>query len=414
MGAAMGDQERIKVDSELYVNEATLELLRRRIESEVKVNFFRSIGLPIGGAGVAAIAFALFFWIPQKVQTFVENDPSVQAALQQSAQGYLTSKEGQEFVRGRIEETARKQVEAEVGAYFTDEMGETLVRTQLEALVQKDPVIRKTLQQSAQGYLSDPEAGQQLIRELVGSYFAQERGQKLVGELVTQNLRSPAVQTLITNAVNQVLQPATAQFSEEIRENMGRLVAEVVLSVEYAEGVEAEDPEIIAKASIEQLHQFLSSPEASELKRKGVPIALSKSTRRGMRYTAGAIYQYIEELQRYFGEQFSMVLILDNDGTFLALLIPEQVQRALDDNLMSLLNAEADQFSTEDARAALADRFGKGCVQFIRTDWSVGEALRRPVWLQPKRLTEKLAVIGADGKFKGTTSRYRLIAGILG
>ena len=376
----MGDQERIKVDSELYVNEATLELLRRRIESEVKVSFFRSIGLPVGGAGVAAIAFALFFWIPQKVQTFVENDPSVQAALQQSAEGYLTSKEGLEFVRRQIEETARKQVEAEVGAYFTDEMGETLVRTQLEALVQTDPVIRKSLQQSAQGYLSDPETGQQLIIE----------------------------------TVNRALAPATAQLSEEIRENMGRLVAEVVLSVEYAEGVEAEDPEIIAKASIEQLHQFLSSPEASELNRKGVPIALSKSTRRGMRYTAGAIYQYIEELQRYFGEQFSMVLILDNDGTFLALLTPEQVQRALDDNLMNLLNAEADQFSTEDARAALADRFGKGCVQFIRTDWSVGEALRRPVWLQPKRLTEKLAVIDADGKFKGTTSRYRLIAGILG
>ena len=365
MGAAMGDQERIKVDSELYVNEATLELLRRRIESGVKANFLRSIGLPIGGAGAAAIVFALFFWIPEQIKPIVE--------------GYLASEGGQKFVRGQIEKTARKQVEVEVGAYFTDEMGETLVRTQLEALVQKDPVIRKTLQQSAQRYLTNPETGQQLLIE----------------------------------TVNRALAPATAQLSEEIRENMGRLVAEVVLSVEYAEGVEEEDPEIIEKQSIEQLYQFLDSPKASELKRNGVPIALSKSTRRGIRYKAGAIDRYIEELQRYFEEQFSMVLILDNDEKFLALLTPEQVQGALDDSLMSLLNASADQLSTEDARAALADRFGKGCVQFIRTDWSVGEALRRPVWLQPERMTEKLTVIDADGKFEGTTSRYRLITGIL-
>jgi hypothetical protein len=370
MGAAMGDQERMRIDSELYVNEATLELLRRRIESEVKVSFFRSIGLPVGGAGVAAVAFALFFWIPQKVQTFVESDPSVQAALQQSAQGYLTSKEGQEFVRGQIEDTARKQVEAEVVEYFTGEGGQELVRAQVEAFVQKDPMIRKRLQQSAQRYLA-----------------------------------SKTVEQLIIETVNRALAPATAGLSQEIRRNKERLVSEV-----------AQLPALrrIAKGPPELLDQFLDSPGARELETKKVPVALTISIRQGRFYVGGAIRNYLRRLKERFGDYFKIVLILDNDDSFLALLTPEQLERALDGRLMSVFNAGAGQLSTGEARRALARRFGRNCVTSVRLEWRVEEALRASVWSPGNNVDEVLAVVDTNKRVIGTTSRRRLITGILG
>ena len=81
----MDDKERVRVESELYVNQATLELLRRRIESEVKGSFFRWIGLPIGGAGILAILLTVFLWIPDKISTIIENNPTVQERLNNSA-----------------------------------------------------------------------------------------------------------------------------------------------------------------------------------------------------------------------------------------------------------------------------------------------------------------------------------------
>lgn len=320
---------------------------------------------------MAAVAFALFFWIPQKVQTFVESDPSVQAALQQSAQGYLTSKEGQEFVRGQIEDTARKQVEAEVVEYFTGEGGQELVRAQVEAFVQKDPMIRKRLQQSAQRYLA-----------------------------------SKTVEQLIIETVNRALAPATAGLSQEIRRNKERLVSEV-----------AQLPPVLhhfPKGTEYLLDQFLDSPRARELEAKKVPVALTISIRQGGFYADEAIRNYLRRLKERFGDYFQIVLILDNNNSFLSLLTPEQLERALDKELMRVFNARAGQLSTEEARTALARRFGKSCVTSVRLEWRVEEALRASVWSPGGNVDEVLAVVDRNEKVIGTTSRRRLITGILG
>ncbi len=71
MSIQENDQEQIKIADEHYVNEATLELLSRRIDSEVKSSFLKWVGLPIGGAGLVAILWAILFFLPNEVGNFI-------------------------------------------------------------------------------------------------------------------------------------------------------------------------------------------------------------------------------------------------------------------------------------------------------------------------------------------------------
>jgi len=96
------DQEPIKVEKDLYVNAATLELLQRRMASEVKANFFYSIGAPVGGAGILAILFVLFIWVPRTIHDYVSKDEQIQSKLKAAVQSFLDGEEGREFVRAQI------------------------------------------------------------------------------------------------------------------------------------------------------------------------------------------------------------------------------------------------------------------------------------------------------------------------
>jgi hypothetical protein len=58
--------EEIKIDEKNFVNEATLELLQRRIESEVRKNILLSIGAPVGGGGILAILLMFFLWFSSR------------------------------------------------------------------------------------------------------------------------------------------------------------------------------------------------------------------------------------------------------------------------------------------------------------------------------------------------------------
>lgn len=89
----MNETHTVIVDKELYVNEATLDYLRRRIEGEVKGNFFRWIGLPVGGVGLVTIVLTIFLWIPEKIETIIETNPVIQKTLDRSATEYLNDPE---------------------------------------------------------------------------------------------------------------------------------------------------------------------------------------------------------------------------------------------------------------------------------------------------------------------------------
>ena len=100
-----------KIDEVLYINEATLELLRRRIEADVKKGFFTSIGAPIGGAGIIAILYVLFSWIPAQLGTMIEDMPGIQRTVQESAIDYLENEQkGQRFIRQQVDLNSEKFV----------------------------------------------------------------------------------------------------------------------------------------------------------------------------------------------------------------------------------------------------------------------------------------------------------------
>jgi len=369
----MNDEQRIRVDSEFYVNQATLELLRRKIESEVKGGFFRSIGLPIGGAGVVTILLTLFVWIPDKIGTVIEKNPVVQQNINSAAIAYLSDPErGKKFVHTQVEDYLR--------SYLADpERGQKFMQQQIESMAQEHV-------------------------KITTNKFFEERGEAVIREQGDKYLRSQEVKDLVIRAINHALRPKTAALSEEIGRNIARLVVEI------------EEPfrDVIAfdKGSLGELHEFLGTHKAEELKRKEIPIALTLRIRQGERYAKFTIDEYLNELGPRFGKGFRCVLILDNDGKFLALFPPQLVNNQDPNRLMRLLNA-GPQLSTTDAIKELERMFTKRSTLFIQSNWSIKQALTMPVWSPPYMTDEEVAVVDGRRIFRGITTRRLLIEGTL-
>lgn len=147
------NSDEMTVGEDMYVNEATLELLRRRVESDVKRGFFRSVGLPVGGAGIVAILFFLFVWGPRAVQDYVREDPAFEETLLKTTEdyledpqagqaeirrhvgattrNYLTEPGGQRMIQDIVRQAAIETVRHEVAAYFESGEGETFLQKQL-------------------------------------------------------------------------------------------------------------------------------------------------------------------------------------------------------------------------------------------------------------------------------------------
>ena len=70
----MSNEERLAVKDVNLINDETLELLRRRIESDVKRNFWLSIGGPVGAGGIVAFLLAIFVWLPGSVDDLIHID----------------------------------------------------------------------------------------------------------------------------------------------------------------------------------------------------------------------------------------------------------------------------------------------------------------------------------------------------
>src|SRR3954469_22014758 len=86
--------ESTRLGGDLAVNEATLELLRHRIEAQVRSSLFRSVGLPVGGAGIVAILIGLFVYVPDQLKKQVDGliaQPGVQRKLEQEVDKGVTA-----------------------------------------------------------------------------------------------------------------------------------------------------------------------------------------------------------------------------------------------------------------------------------------------------------------------------------
>ncbi|MEF8787620.1 MAG: hypothetical protein V5A84_00990 [Planctomycetota bacterium] len=426
------NEDKWQVESDLYVNEATLELLQRRLESDVKSNFFRWVGLPVGSAGLGAILFFLFVWGPQTIENYVAEDPEMQKQLQQTVvettEAYLKDTDtGQQVVREHVGTSTLN--------YLTDdESGQKAVRDMVRQ------VALQNLQKQVTTYFESGEGQKLLARQVAGEmedYFATEKGRENLTQAVQKGLQSDQVRTLITQTISRAIQP----FADSVRQSLSKHKDDVLTELLRAEvrrdpegydvvelpGMTAERVSLaqFGKGSVSELYRFLSSPEAEKIAESGRPLALTFHLQSGARYAAGAIETYVDEMKGHFGDQFAYCLILQGEkDRFVALVDVRQLVDVLSsdrrEDFMELLNASADQVRPEDARRKVATLLGAVREPIeLRPELTIWEAIRSPAWMslplrdEKAELQEGLPVVDTTGSFEGVLTRGHLISRLL-
>lgn len=198
------------------------------------------------------------------------------------------------------------------------------------------------------------------------------------------------------------MKPAIARLEDEVERNRDRLVTTVVNLEEF---------EHFDKGNQRQLDDFLASDEVDGIKSDRRPLALRKVVRANKLYDRYVIDYYIRRLSEEFPDQFRYVLLLDRDETFLALIATAEFQRGLDDEVMTLLRSGREEFTTAQARALLAERFGLDAVSAISASARAGTVLANTPWRRPDQLHP---VVDGSGQLIGLTSLNQILDGVLG
>ncbi len=352
----MADEKPIRVEQDYYVNEATLELLQRRIASGVKTSLVAWVGAPVGIMGLLAIGYALFFTIPPEIQkvasSYLQNPETGQAVVENAVAEFLSDPEG----------------------------GQT--------------VLKDKVQPAVTNYLNDPTMGRGTIQKQVTEFLASASGRKLIQDQVKAELK-----------------PTMTALLDPMKKNANKLVAQA-RSLDTPEGVER-----FEKGAVEQLFRFLRSPEGQRLKAEKFDISLSKHILRGPVYGAGAIRVHLDTLRQEFGDRFQHVVLYDSSDKFIARIEPGRFRSKLAsqrDELMRLLNARPNEISLQQVKESLKRMFGPQVTDQIREDWTLVQALKKPTWGQPPNRKRRVAVVSADNKFLGTTTRGLLLKAIFG
>jgi len=114
----MTEDKPLRVDPEYFVNEATLELLQRRIASGVKTSLVAWVGAPVGLLGILAVIYAIFFTIPQEVEkatnTFLqgEGQPILKEKVKDQVNAYLTSPSGKDLINTQVKQELKPTLTA--------------------------------------------------------------------------------------------------------------------------------------------------------------------------------------------------------------------------------------------------------------------------------------------------------------
>lgn len=368
------DKPRIATEEKLFVNEATLDYFKLQLESQVRERVFKWVGIPLGGGGLLALVFALWVWIPGKVQQFIDSSDVVQKELKVSVESYLSNPEhGGALVEAYLSSKAGKQALREglqpmVSAYFASEDGKRLIEEQ--------------------------------ARTVMTEYFDHDQGRAVITSAVQEQFRSPEVRKIVETAVNEALRPASENLSSHIRANQDRLIAELT-PIEVA-GIE--------KESLGKLHRFLQSREADELRQSGKPIALTLTASGHIRYAAFAIQEYVQSLQEELN--LRRVIILGPQGSFLAAVLPTRFLAGLDNELVALLNERNFERSRQNLLGLLESKFGSNALSSLPSTLTIREALTNGPWESWRETNEQVAVL-EGGKFAGLTDRGRLIEMLL-
>jgi hypothetical protein len=324
----MSEQEdpKIVVGENYYVNEATLELLQRRIESQALGNLVKRVGFPLGAAGVLSLLWGLLVVVPTETKKFIEKSPVVQRTL-----------------------------ETTVNNYFSSEQGQNNVEAQL-----------KTFLDSKEG------------------------------------------QEFLTRRINEALAPAAKKLSQRIESGSTRLVSDVELFPEIGS---------FEKRAPDYIDNILNSDEANRLLEKKANIALRFPVNQGKVYNPYAVNQYLFKFNSKYAERFNALLIVEKDGkSFIASIPPKLLlssEQSDSDKIIQFTQLLTSTGNTDFFKQRLSLLFDRSVTEFVSNEGTVKDALTKPVWLNYQNLTDRVSVVNKDNIYIGTTTREKLIHGIL-
>lgn len=389
---------------EPHVNEATVEALRMRISTDVHGRFLKSIGLS-GGVGFVFSALTLGSGLQQEVLDTLRESTVVQETIEQETETYL-SNAGSVLVRGRVqtlfsadEELAELVAETTRG-HLTDVAGQVIHAQVVQAA---GPVVDRVVTQTLTSGGPLPER----IGAQLRTFLASERGHALCAELLGE--ADPRVLEQHTHRlVHDAMKGAANHLGAQIQDESADLVSRISsLAVSDTTDI-VRRPVAIDKAGHRQLQRIADLPPVDSNR----PVTLILKIRRGPRYAAWAIEQYLDQLERKAGDAFQLVLFFDHDNVLLAATRPDELRKAIaieEAGLMTIVNATELELDAEEAREGLARALGPESQYTIRISWSVREALQAEVWRTPSRLDQDVPVVDDAGVIVGTTTRGQLV-----
>lgn len=345
--------ERTKVEEDLYVNAATLELLQRRLEANIKNAFWRWLGLPIGGFSVVAIVgliWALPGYVDKHVGTIISNLPQFQQTVQIQTQSYLKDKDkGGRLIEGFVAKSALPYIASEVTNYM------------------KGP------------------KGAESIRALVIEYMESVRGR--------EEMRK---------AIDQAVKPLNTEISHQLSYRLKMYLKEAETLLIFPKGG---SQEIVRKGTMGELRRFLEY-SAPQVKERGRPFLLTISITENHFYGKSAIRMYVQKLREFFGTQFEGVLIEGEQKEFLGLIpLPEFEQVIADDS-------RADPFVRWINRRSvsqLTQWFDPKVTKYASKTEAVINLLSANESWRNRAADEPIAVLDKAGHFLDITSRNTIL-----
>jgi hypothetical protein len=437
MSAESENVPKVKVGNDLYVNEATIELLQRRIESQVLSNFIKMIGIPVTGGGIIAILIAALYWIPSQVGKVVEENPTIKAQIAAAVEKYLGEGRGQEFLARETESSLRRelpevidrhlssteiaaqvsqQLPKSVDSYFTKGDGDAVLKQQLLPVVSDylsresgqnllTSQISKHLQSTETAALLKAEVGKGIPKG-VETYLAQGAGKQELERAVQGQIDDEKMKQIIRQAVNDILRNNAVSRASSIDANRSKAVTAIATPK-------------VQKGSSQTLQQFLAEEETQKAGEAGRPLAIGFTV--GTKYVSSVIDDYVKETLARYPRSEVYILLNERDGSCLALCGPvvrngEEVTRLKE-------SAGRDKF-IEAVQSGRGDRFlgkldefreilGTVVTSQLKVSDSLESALRSPAWKNPDDVHEQVAVVNFDREFVGTTTREMLLNALL-
>lgn len=367
-----------------------LELLEFRLKEKVRQDFLKAVAIPVGGGGVAAIALALFVWIPSQVREMFEGkrvQDQIQSSVQASTQKYLDDPSTKTQIDKAIELQTKKALATEVPMQVAKNV--TVTVTNFFASTEGHALVSTNVTGAVKGQFD--------LREM----------QDRLRQLVTEYLKGDG-QKVIADAINKELKPISEAMGKSVFLNKDKLVSQ--LEQQSLRG----EP----KLSYDHLQQFLKPDNVKTIKKQGLPIILTKEVRAGFRYDLGVIEDYLKGFRDAFGPQFKYVGIFYGAEQQLAALIDSKVFQAkirsdAGPAILKLLNSEEKQ-SRKEVEAGLSALFGPQATKRVKAEETVVQVLRNPLyWPDPQKLDASVPVVDSKDRLFATTSREQLIKGLM-